>query len=139
MSSTPADIIARIFAAIDDHRFDDLRQLYAADVEATTVMGITVGVDCVVEQVRVIHEPVPATQHLISGVVADVEGDQAEVRGNVTAIFCDETHTPAFEGSNIWRGRLTRQGGTWLVTSFSIDLVWTRGTFPQAGTASTQA
>ena len=131
MSSAPSDIISRIFAAIDDHRFDDLHQMYASDVEATTVMGVTVGADLVVEQIRAVHEPVVATQHLISGVVADIAGDQAEVRGNVTAIFCDEAHTPAFEGSNVWRGRLIRHGDTWLVTSFSINLVWTRGTFPQ--------
>lgn len=131
MICAPSDIVSRIFAAIDDHRFDDLHQMYASDVEATTVMGVTVGADLVVEQVRAVHEPVAATQHLISGVVADIAGDQAEVRGNVTAIFCDEAHTPAFEGSNIWRGRLIRHGDTWLVTSFSINLVWARGTFPQ--------
>ncbi|WIE82683.1 nuclear transport factor 2 family protein [Curtobacterium sp. MCPF17_021] len=131
MSSTPSDIISRIFAAIDDHRFDDLVSMYASDVEATTVMGVTVGADLVVEQVRAVHEPIAATQHLVSGVVADIAGNQAEVRGNVTAIFCDEAHTPAFEGSNVWRGRLIRHGDIWLVTSFSINLVWARGTFPQ--------
>ncbi|WP_267423582.1 MULTISPECIES: nuclear transport factor 2 family protein [unclassified Curtobacterium] len=131
MSSIPSDIISRIFAAIDDHRFDDLHRMYASDVAATTVMGVTVGADLVVEQVRAVHEPIAATQHLVSGVVADIAGDRADVRGNVTAIFCDEAHTPAFEGSNIWRGRLVRHGDTWLVTSFSINLVWARGTFPQ--------
>ncbi|PZE61475.1 hypothetical protein DEJ33_06645 [Curtobacterium sp. MCPF17_047] len=131
MSSTPSDIISRIFAAIDDRRFDDLPQMYASDVEATTVMGVTVGAGLVVEQVRAVHEPIPATQHLVSGVVADIAGNQAEVRGNVTAVFCDDAHTPAFEGSNVWRGRLIRHGDTWLVTSFSINLVWARGTFPQ--------
>ncbi|PYY34009.1 MULTISPECIES: nuclear transport factor 2 family protein [unclassified Curtobacterium] len=131
MSSAPSDVISRIFAAIDDHRFDDLLSMYASDVKATTVMGVTVGADLVVEQVRAVHEPIPATQHLVSGVVADIAGNQAEVRGNVTAVFCDSAHTPAFEGSNVWRGRLMRHGDTWLVTSFSINLVWTRGTFPQ--------
>ena len=131
MSCAPSDVISRIFAAIDDHRFDDLHAVYATDVEATTVMGVTVGSQAVVEQVRAVHEPIAATQHLVSGVVADVTGDRAEVRGNVTAIFCDEARTPAFEGSNVWRGRLSRHGDTWLVTSFSIDLVWARGTFPQ--------
>ncbi|WIB11684.1 nuclear transport factor 2 family protein [Curtobacterium sp. MCPF17_052] len=100
-------------------------------------MGVTVGAGLVVEQVRAVHEPIPATQHLVSGVVADIAGNQAEVRGNVTAVFCDDAHTPAFEGSNVWRGRLIRHGDTWLVTSFSINLVWARGTFPPAAGVTT--
>jgi hypothetical protein len=134
----PADlVIPRIFAAIDDHRFDDLPAFYTADVQADTAVGHISGREQLVATLRAIHEPVAVLQHLVTGVIVDPHGDDADVRANVVATFCDEEHRPALEGASVWRGRLRRSGNDWQVSEFSLNLVWSRGTIPAAwGVAS---
>jgi SnoaL-like domain len=137
MTYPPDLVIPRIFAAIDDHRFDDLPLLYTADVQADTAVGHVSGREQLVATLRAIHEPVAVLQHLVTGVIVDPHGDDAHVRANIVATFCDEEHRPALEGASVWRGRLRRSGDDWQVSEFSLDLVWSRGTIPAAwGVAS---
>jgi SnoaL-like domain len=124
-------VLPRIFAALDDHRFDDLPAFYTADVTADTAVGPVSGRDQLVATLRAVHEPVAFLQHLVTGVIVDPRGeDDADVRANVVAAFCDEEHRPALEGGSVWRGRLRRSGGAWQVSQFSLSLVWTRGAMP---------
>ena len=128
--SRPDLVIPRIFAAIDDRRFDDLRNLYTEDVEAETALGSIIGRDDLVATVRAVHEPVPVLQHLVTGVIVDVDETGADMRANVVAFFGDENHEPLLEGASIWRGRLRRSGDTWQVSAVIIESVWTRGAMP---------
>jgi hypothetical protein len=131
--STQADlVIPRIFAAIDDRRFDDLDALYAADVRATTAVGQISGREQLVSTLKSIHEPIPVLQHLVTGVIVTEDGDTADVRANVTAFFGDEQHQPILEGSSIWRGRLSHVSGQWQIAQIDIESVWTRGQMPEA-------
>ena len=130
MTPVPDLVIPGIFAAIDDHRFDDLPAFYTAEVQARTVVGDISGREQLVATLRAVHEPVPVLQHLVTGVIVDSHGDDAEVRANVVALFCDEERHPALEGGSVWRGRLRRSGADWRVSEFSLDLVWSRGSMP---------
>ena len=130
MANSPDLVIPRIYAAIDDHRFDDLPALYTADVQADTAVGHVSGREQLVDTLRAIHEPVTVLQHLVTGVIVDPHGDAADVRANVVATFCDEEHRPTLEGASVWRGRLRRSGNDWQVSDFSLDLVWSRGSIP---------
>jgi hypothetical protein len=123
-------VIPRIFAAIDDHRFDDLPSFYTAEVQADTAVGHVSGRDQLVATLRAIHEPVAVLQHLVTGVIVDPDEDDADVRANVVATFCDEEHRPVLEGASVWRGRLRRTGHDWQVSAFSLDLIWSRGSIP---------
>lgn len=130
MISPPDLVIPRIFAAIDDHRFDDLPAFYTAEVQADTALGHVCGRERLVATLRAIHEPVAVLQHLVTGVIVDPHGDDADIRANVAATFCDEEHRPTLEGASVWRGRLRRSGDHWQVSEFSLTLVWTRGSIP---------
>jgi hypothetical protein len=130
MTISPDLVIHQIFAAIDDHRFDDLPAFYTADVQADTAVGHISGREQLVATQRAIHEPVAVLQHLVTGVIVVPHGDDAGVRANVTATFCDAEHHPAIEGGSVWRGRLRRSGDGWQVSEFSLDLVWSRGSIP---------
>jgi hypothetical protein len=130
MTNSPDLVIPRIFAAIDDHRFDDLPAFYTAEVQADTALGHISGRDQLVATQRAVHEPVVFLQHLVTGVIVDPHGDDANVRANVMAIFCDEEHRPALEGGSVWRGRLRRSGDDWQVSEFSLNLTWSRGSIP---------
>jgi len=130
MINSPDLVIPRIFAAIDDHRFDDLPAFYTAEVEADTALGPVSGREQLVATLRAVHEPVPVLQHLVTGVIVDSHGDDADVRANVVATFCDEEHRLILAGASVWRGRLRRSGNDWQVSGFSLDLVWSRGSIP---------
>jgi hypothetical protein len=136
MTSAPDLVIPRIFAALDDHRFDDLPAFYTPGVQADTAVGHISGRERLVATLRAIHEPVPVLQHLVTGVIVDRHGDDASVRANVVATFCDEEHRPTLEGASVWRGRLRRAGDDWQVSEFSLSLIWTRGSLPASWGAS---
>ncbi len=130
MANSPDLVIPRIFAAIDDHRFDDLPAFYTAEVRADTALGHIDGRAQLVAIQRAAHEPVAFLQHLVTGVIVDAHGAEAEVRANVMAIFCNEEHHPTLEGGSVWRGRLRRAGDNWQVSEFSLNLTWSRGALP---------
>lgn len=130
MINSPDLVIPRIFAAIDDHRFDDLPAFYTAEVKADTAIGPVSGREQLVATLRAVHEPVPVLQHLVTGVIVDSHGDDADVRANVVAAFCDEERRPVLEGASVFRGRLRRRGDDWQVSEFSLCLVWSRGSIP---------
>jgi hypothetical protein len=132
MPNSPEQVLARIFAAFDEHRYEDLRELYVETVEADTVVGHLTGVEEVIGTLRRIHDPIPKLQHLLSGVVVEVKGDEATLRGNIVAVFCDAEHRPAFEGASVWRGLFHRKADGWRVAKFSVMPVWSRGTPPGA-------
>jgi hypothetical protein len=132
MPHSPEQVLPRIFAALDDHRFEDLREFYIETVEAETVVGRLSGVEEVVGTLRRVHESIPRFQHLVSSVVVQVDGDEGTLRGNIVAVFCDAEHRPVFEGASVWRGRLHRAADGWRVAKFTMAPVWSRGTFPGA-------
>ena len=130
MASSADLVIPRLFAAIDDHRFDDLPAFYTADVQARTAVGHISGREELVATLRAIHEPIPVLQHLVTGVIVDPNGNDADVRANVVAFFGDEEHRPTLEGASVWRGRLHRSDDDWQLSEVNIDMVWTRGSMP---------
>jgi hypothetical protein len=105
-------------------------------VQADTVIGRVSGRERLVAALREIREPVAVLQHLVTGVIVDPHGDDADVRANIAAIFCDDQHRPALEGASVWRGRLRLSGDGWQVSEFSLSLVWSRRTIPAAGEVS---
>ena|ERR1700679_940864 len=130
MANSADLVIPRLFAAIDDHRFDDLPAFYTADVQARTAAGHISGREELVATLRAIHEPIPVLQHLVTGVIVDPDGNDADVRANVVAFFGDEDHRPTLEGASVWRGRLHRSNDDWQLSEVNIDMVWTRGSMP---------
>jgi hypothetical protein len=123
-------VLPRILAALDDRRFEDLRELYTETVQGHTALGHLSGVAEVVATMRQFHETIPTLQHLLSGLVVDVDDEEATLRGNVVSIFCDAEQRPAFEGGSVWRGRLHRAADGWRVAEFTISPVWSRGMPP---------
>jgi SnoaL-like domain len=130
MANSADLVIPRLFAAIDDHRFADLPAFYTADVQAHTAVGHISGREELVATLRAIHEPIPVLQHLVTGVIVDSNGNDADVRANVVAFFGDEEHRPTLEGASVWRGRLHRSDDDWQLSEVNIDMVWTRGSMP---------
>lgn len=87
--ATPADDPAQLLAhyawAIDDRRWDDLRDVFAADVRADYEAFSCGSVDELVDRMRELHQPLDASQHLIGSVLVRPEGEDLRVRSHVLA------------------------------------------------------
>jgi hypothetical protein len=67
MRHDPEQVLPRILAALDDRRFEDLRELYTETVQGHTALGHLSGVAEVFATMRQFHETIPTLQHLLSG------------------------------------------------------------------------
>jgi hypothetical protein len=123
-------LLPRIYAALDEHRFDDLAAFYTADVRAVTPGGELSGDAELVAQATRNHEGIPALQHLVTSVLIDEAEGDATIRANLVAVFAGEDGIPTFELGSVWRGRARSAGGVWQICQFSITPVWQRGTRP---------
>jgi hypothetical protein len=130
VTTSPDLVVPSIFATMDDRRFDDLPAFYLPNVQADTVLGQVSGRDELVAAVQAFHQPIAVYQHLVTGVIVERNGDDAEVRANVVAVFADAEHRPGLEAGSVWRGRLRRTDNAWRVAEFSLGLRWSRGSVP---------
>lgn len=130
-----ADLVARSLVAIDEARFDDLRDLYAEDASASTPGGEARGIDAIVAHVGRTHTPERRTQHLLGDVVVDLDGDTARARANVIAGFttsaADDTTAPAppveVTFGTVYRYRAVRTPAGWRLSQVEIHPVWVDG------------
>ena len=130
MSHDLASLLPRIYAALDEHRFDDLAAFYTPTARASTPGGDLVGHAALIAQATRTHAGIPALQHLVSGVLVDEHDTDADLRANLVAIFAGDDRVPAFELGGVWRGRAERAAGAWQICDFTITPVWQRGIRP---------
>ena len=69
-----ADLISGLGLWLDEKRFDEARSILSEDVTVDSPGGSTQGVDLVADQARRNHD-VDSTQHVITNIVVDLEGD----------------------------------------------------------------
>jgi SnoaL-like domain len=79
------ELVTRLGNWLDEKRWDEARSILTEDVTAKTSGGSAAGVDQVAEQARRNH--VVPTQHVITNVMIDLDGDRATVRANLIATF----------------------------------------------------
>lgn len=87
-----ADLITRLGLMLDDKRFDDARTILADDVVVHTPGGSSPGPEAVVAQARRNHTV--RTQHVITDVLIQLEGDRAEASANLIVTFVADSDHP---------------------------------------------
>jgi hypothetical protein len=111
------DLISRLGRWLDDKRFDDARSVLTEDVTVSTPGGQAEGIERVAAQAGRNHR-VP-TQHLITNVLVDVEGDSATATANLLVTFAGESQQGeryAFDAAR------TRDG--WRLSKIQVTPVW---------------
>src|SRR4051794_16249959 len=81
-----ADLVTRLYALLDERRYDELGSVYAPDVELEFPSAHMHGLDEAVTMARSRGERYDRAQHITTDLLVDVEGDGARVRANHWAI-----------------------------------------------------
>jgi hypothetical protein len=131
-------LVAQLGRMLDEKRFDDARSILADDITVRTPGGESHGPDAVAEQARRSHTV--NTQHAISDVLIDLDGDRARVRANLIATFApdrpgarlvvgDAEHPdPYFTLGEVYRFEAVRTGDGWRLSRIETERAWSSHT-----------
>ena len=111
------DLISRLGRWLDDKRFDAARSVLTEDVTVSTPGGQAEGIERVVAQASRNHQ-VP-TQHLITNVLVDVDGDAATATANLLVTFAGESQ----QGER-YRFGVARTAEGWRLSSIEVTPIW---------------
>jgi hypothetical protein len=121
---------------LDAHDAARAPRLFADDVVVTTLGGRAEGRDAVVAQALRNHQ-VP-TQHLISNLVSELDGDEARMSANLLVVFADgpsarvgpqqvELPTAGLTLGERYRFAARRGDDGWRLTRIAIEPIWAAG------------
>lgn len=114
-------------------------ELFAEDVLVSTLGGTAEGREAVVAQALRNHE-VP-TQHLITNLVSELDGDVARMTANLLVVFADGASAPVGPGrvelptfgralGERYRFEAVRTTGGWRLRRIEISALWSAAVTP---------
>lgn len=135
-------LISRLGNMLDSKTFDDAHSILAPEVTVRTPGGTAGGVEAVIAQARRNHTV--RTQHMISDVLVDLDGDRAHASANLLVTFAPETEGPQARltlndaevpGSHLTIGERYRFGAVrgdagWRLQSIEVNRVWSTQPVP---------
>ena len=113
------DLISRLGRWLDDKQFDDARSVLTEDVTVSTPGGQAEGLERVVAQASRNHQ-VP-TQHLITNVLVDIDGDTAAATANLLVTFARDTLDQQGER---YRFDAARTPDGWRLRRIEVTPIW---------------
>ncbi|MPZ93467.1 MAG: nuclear transport factor 2 family protein [Propionibacteriales bacterium] len=120
-----SDLVSRVGTWLDDKNFDELQSIFTEDVRIQTQGGSSSGIAAVAEQARRNHEA-DRTQHVITNVLVQVEGDHATAQANLIATFVPSAADPAalVTHGERYRFRAVRAHCVWRLCGVDVSHVW---------------
>lgn len=130
-----ADLVSRLGGWLDDLASAQPADLLAADVTVRSPGGVAHGRDAVVAQATRTHDG-RATQHLMTDVLAVVDGDEAQVTANLLVVFgaAAGDSAPQWVSGARYRFGARRHGVGWRLASIEVAPVWQVGERPTPAT-----
>jgi len=132
------ELIFRVGLCLDEHRFEDLGDLFVEDGVAVTAGGTARGRAALVAQAAQNNAQYDRTQHVTTNVLIDFEdevgdgsddagtlADRARIRANIIASFCQgaEPHPVAVRGG-VSLGKAVRTSDGWRLTEIEARPTW---------------
>ncbi len=121
-----AKLVTGVARSLDAKTFDDLAHFYVADAILTTPGGDSAGIGAIIELARNNHEMFAHTQHLVSGIGIDLDGDRATGTANVVAVFVPKADEPSVNRMIGTRYIFDAERGAvgWRFTNLEITPLW---------------
>lgn len=125
------ELVSRLGRWLDDPASADPRALLADDVTVRSPGGEAQGRDRVVAQAKRTHDAV-VTQHAMTDVLADVDGDAATITSNLLVAFLghDAEPAPSWVSGSRYRFGARRTASGWRLTRIEVAPVWQVGERP---------
>jgi SnoaL-like domain len=121
------ELVSRLGVWLDEKRFNEARAILTEDATVKTPGGSVAGVDQVAEQARRNH--VVPTQHVITNVLIDLDGDRATVGANLIATFAHgpDPSGPLFQRGERYTFEAVRTADGWRLSRVESKPIWTTG------------
>jgi hypothetical protein len=116
-------LVSRLGRWLDRAGDDAPERILAPDVSVRTPGGEATGLDRVVAQAQRNHA-VDATQHVITDVLVDLDGDRAGVSANLIVTFVDGESLRTL--GERYRFDAARTDAGWRLARIEVDRVWER-------------
>lgn len=122
-----SSLFARLADLLDEARYDDIHTIYTDDAVVHSPQGGELrGLDEVTAFLHETHVNGRRTQHLIAGVLVDVDGDRAKASANELTYFYRDGEPPFRTGSLRLTWEAVRTPVGWRVREARLALVWIR-------------
>lgn len=116
------DLFVKVGRCLDEHRFDELHELFTDDVVGTTPGGTQTGRDALVAQARRNHEDYDRLTHQFNSVLVEVDGDAATIRAYVTGSFGHEADPrPERVLTALYRNKAVRTADGWRISELTVE------------------
>jgi SnoaL-like domain len=118
------DLLVTYAAAVDDRDWDALRSVFSKDavLDYSMVGGPRTSLDEAIPWLEKSLAAVPMTQHIITNVLVDLDGDTAEVRALLFNPLGPRQGPMLLGGS--YRDRAERTADGWRITELVAELTW---------------
>lgn len=126
------ELVARLGRWLDEGpEFDEPDDLFTDDVSASTPGGDEQGRDGVVAQAERVHRD-RDTQHLLTGIIVDLDGDTATMTANLQVTFVGHGphHRPAYSSGSRYRFAARRTPDGWRLSRVEVTPLWQVGERP---------
>jgi SnoaL-like domain len=132
------DLVRRLGVDLDEGHFDDMRSLLVEDATVRTPGGTAEGREAVVAQARRNHRPEQLSQHVITNLLIDLDGDRAHARANLVVAFGPLAGTAdlarplelpvQYTTGQVYGFDLVRTPDGWRFFGIETTPLWTSGT-----------
>lgn len=121
------DLVSRLGLWLDEGGADDAGAIFADDVSVQTPGGTASGRDAVVAQATRNHEGM-RTQHLMTNVLVDLDGDRATAGANLLATFLLDPSKPeeTLPIGGRYRFEAVRTAAGWRLSRIDVSHQWGR-------------
>ncbi|MCP2335971.1 nuclear transport factor 2 family protein [Actinomadura rupiterrae] len=119
------DLLLHLGRALDEHRFNDLKDVLTEDATGVTRNGTGSGRDVLIAQIEAGNKDYARLLHRFSSVLIEIDGDTATIRAYITALSGHaETFVPTHRGYGLLRAKAARTPAGWRITTLNVKPVF---------------
>jgi SnoaL-like protein len=121
-----ANLFSRLSHLLDDHRYEDIGDVYTKDAVVRSPRGELKGKAAITEYLHQSRVPSEQTQHTSAGLLITITGDEAQAAANQTVHYYREGEPPHQTSSLRVSYIAIRTPEGWRFREGNLKLAWTQ-------------